>query len=446
MVDSCSADITSTVRIRCAVCEDLDLCVSCFCSGFENSSHKPYHSYRVIERNVFPIFDDDWGADEELLLIEGCEIYGLGNWADIAEHIGSKTKEECENHYMTVYINSPTFPLPVMDTQVTKTAEELEESRKNQIEARRQLIKQAPIVKSKPFSSTPSNHEIQGYMPGRLEFETELENEAEMSIKDIEFAFDEDQTEIDLKLTVLNIYNDKLARRIDRRRLIFEHNLLEYRKNQTNDKKRNRDERELVQQIRQYARLQNASSYEKFTENLVKELHIRNRIAELQDWRKNGLVTFEQGQKYEQDKIQRRSSSLYGPIGIRSLKSYGSDGLVNGSSRLGSIDELAPPKIRKPATPLNISTSTDVHLLSPAEQALCSQLRILPKPYIAIKETLMRELVRSGGNLRKRQARELIKIDVNKTGRIFEFFQSQGWLNHPNAATAEMNRKAEQKE
>jgi len=33
--------------------------------------------------------------------------------------------------------------------------------------------------------------------------------------------------------------------------------------------------------------------------------------------------------------------------------------------------------------------------------------------------------------LRKRQARELIKIDVNKTARIFEFFQQQGWLRWP---------------
>src|SRR5260370_12406673 len=39
-----------------------------------------------------------------------------------------------------------------------------------------------------PLVSGPTNHEIQGYMPGRLEFETEIENEAEELVKDLEFS------------------------------------------------------------------------------------------------------------------------------------------------------------------------------------------------------------------------------------------------------------------
>jgi len=39
-----------------------------------------------------------------------------------------------------------------------------------------------------PLVSGPTNHEIQGYMPGRLEFETEVENEAEELVKDLEFG------------------------------------------------------------------------------------------------------------------------------------------------------------------------------------------------------------------------------------------------------------------
>ncbi len=41
-------------------------------------------------------------------------MHGLGNWQDIAEFIGSKTKEECEQHYMDIYVNSETWPLPVI--------------------------------------------------------------------------------------------------------------------------------------------------------------------------------------------------------------------------------------------------------------------------------------------------------------------------------------------
>lgn len=30
---------------------------------------------------------------------------GLGNWAEAASHIGTRTKEECEKHYKEVYLN-----------------------------------------------------------------------------------------------------------------------------------------------------------------------------------------------------------------------------------------------------------------------------------------------------------------------------------------------------
>lgn len=71
------------------------------------------HAYRVISSHSFPIFTHDWGADEELLLIEGAQMYGLGNWADMADHVGGRTKEECEQHYREIYLQSPDYPLPV---------------------------------------------------------------------------------------------------------------------------------------------------------------------------------------------------------------------------------------------------------------------------------------------------------------------------------------------
>ena len=66
-------------------------------------------------------FIEDWTAAEELLLLEGistyvlavfsvlwfkqlkCGRYGLGNWADVALHVG-KSKQRCEQHFLDVYI------------------------------------------------------------------------------------------------------------------------------------------------------------------------------------------------------------------------------------------------------------------------------------------------------------------------------------------------------
>ncbi|KAG7149115.1 Transcriptional adapter 2 like protein [Verticillium longisporum] len=197
--DVCSVDITSTVRIRCAhsACPDYDLCVSCFSQGSSSGNHKPdTHPFRVIEQNSFPIFDADWGADEEQLMLEGAETYGLGSWADIADHIGGfRNKDEVRDHYLKVYVDSPAFPLPKrcsphdMELANEISREDFQAKKKARIEERKEAAKNAPALqpKTKPTASVPSCHEIQGYMPGRLEFETEHANEAEEAVQLMQF-------------------------------------------------------------------------------------------------------------------------------------------------------------------------------------------------------------------------------------------------------------------
>lgn len=80
------------------------------------------------------------------------------------------------------------------------------------------------------------------------------------------------------------------------------------------------------------------------------------------------------------------------------------------------------------APPLNLANSPSLHLLTPGEQILCSQLRIFPKPYLVMKETLVREYARRGGKLRRREARDLVKVDVNKTSRVWDFLMRTGFL------------------
>jgi len=78
--------------------------------------------------------------------------------------------------------------------------------------------------------------------------------------------------------------------------------------------------------------------------------------------------------------------------------------------------------------PIDLDNAECVHMLSSSEKTLCSHLRIYPKPYLVIKETILKEYARRGFNLKRREARELIKIDVNKTSRIYDFFIEMGWI------------------
>ncbi|ORY83631.1 hypothetical protein BCR37DRAFT_378598 [Protomyces lactucae-debilis] len=409
---------SKTVRVHCAdaaCADDWDACVTCFASGQSKpeSPHKPWHAYRLISPVERPLFAPDWSGDEELLLLQGSEKYGLGNWADVAEHIGNRrTKEECDAHYLETYIKSPMYPLPDLNVQIEYDAEAFQARKRRRIDARAAIQKAPPPTKSKPITSTPSCHEVQGYMPGRLEFEHEYENEAEVSVKDLEFDQDlaeGNEDEVQLKLTMLDIYNSRLTRRADRKRVIYEHNMLEYKRHQNIEKKRTKEEKDLVQRTKPFARLLSIADYESFLEGLLNEHNLRKRIVELQEWRRQGLTSMEQGPKYEKDKAHR--------LLMRST------GMGLHGSRYSRPEE----KVKKhTGAHIGIAQAHDVQLLSREEQSLCSNLRMLPKAYLVVKETLIRELWRTGGALSKRNARQLLKLDPAKTTKVFEYLAQFG--------------------
>ncbi|KNF01845.1 hypothetical protein PSTG_04964 [Puccinia striiformis f. sp. tritici PST-78] len=87
------------------------------------------------EPHLVPILTKDWGADEELLLIEACQIYGLGNWSDIADHMGNnRTKEEVEQHYLDVSIGSNDYPFPPIDARINIDPGEFQGRKKSRLE------------------------------------------------------------------------------------------------------------------------------------------------------------------------------------------------------------------------------------------------------------------------------------------------------------------------
>jgi transcriptional adapter 2-alpha len=478
--------------------------VQCFSGGKSSGTHQPAtHAYRVIEQNSIPIFDPEWGADEELLLLEGCEIYGLGSWADIADHIGGyRDKDEVRDHYIKTYIESPNFPLPKrcrpsdMELSNSVSREEFQARKKRRIEERREAQKNAPPLppKTKPTSSQPSCHEIQGYMPGRLEFETEYANEAEEAVQLMQFdpgdginpRTGELEPEMELKLTVMDIYNARLTQRVERKKVIFEHNLLDYRENNKVEKKRSKEERDLVNKAKPFARMMNHNDFETFSQGLLDELNLRQAIAQLQEWRNMGIGDLRSGEKYEQEKATRIQRTL--PMGSmdrerlataqRSKQNVQPDppsgsallvapelpirSAINGTTSLATADashgetngqtngqgngdtngvvvngtstankqKFVPQPIPgvQPLN-LNVDNAPDNHLLTPEEIELCKVTRLQPKAYNMIKGEIMKEALKTGGILKKKQVKEICRLDSQKGGRIFEFFVHSGWIS-----------------
>ncbi|KAL5507564.1 ADA2 [Sanghuangporus vaninii] len=556
--DSCSRDLTHSIRIKCAdpVCEvgdGIDICPSCFCAGKEFKSHKRWHAYRIVELHSYPIFAEDWGADEELLLIEGIALQGLGNWQEIAKHVGTRTKEEVEEHYRNVYINSPNWPLPRMDFSFDVDPSTFHERKRRRISAM-----SAAVANSKPVpapTSAPGVHDVATFLPGRLEFEHELDNDAEDLIKDLEFGVVreyggedilidtndvdvqarnkleeerrrgkergkaligpdgreqstdsvdvmaslingyelanghaevrreklpkeegkdgkdaqgeggeteepvlpppyETRDSVNFKLSLLTMYNQRVEKRLENKAIMFDRGLLEYKKMQALEKRRPKEEKDIAQRLKPLAKLQTADDYDQFVDGIIWESILRKRIQDLQFYRRMGLRTATDIERYELD-VQKRAqakanlaATSYDRLQLRvgsNRGSAGPDGRRQGS--VGSFQDLEGAKdvdapvrsnapgssaassfIRRQPVPLNLANSPSLHLLTPAEQMLCSQLRIMPKPYLAMKETLVREYARRGGQLRRREARELLKIDVNKTSRVWDFLHRAGFL------------------
>ena len=267
------------------------------------------------------------------------------------------------------------------------------------------------------------------------------------------FDPDDKEDDIKLKLTILEIYDARLSARAERKRLMLRYKLLDYKRNMENEKRkrRSKEEKDLYNRLKAFTRIMTPEDFKDFSEDITGGFSLRNKIAQLQSWRNAGLTTIDAGLKYEKDKIVRanqlqRAANSGGTRHSRTSSSA-SDRYLNelvGANNLtyqsatstnnaynSSINGSGVIKTTKKnaLVPLDITHAPDYELLSPEEQKLCSNLRIRPKPYLAIKETLFRELVRSGGMLKKRTAREILKIDVNKTSKIYEFFVQQKLIN-----------------
>lgn len=106
-------------------------------------------------------------------------------------------------------------------------------------------------------------------MPGRLEFDVEFDNDAELMVKDMVFDENEDEKDVALKVNILDIYNTVLERRQERKKFIFSCDCLEFKRIQAIEKRRPADEKELLKRTRAFSRLQTRQDFAEFTSGLL---------------------------------------------------------------------------------------------------------------------------------------------------------------------------------
>lgn len=427
----CQSDI-SGYRAQCAECFDIDLCLQCFSCGAELGTHKRDHSYKIFNDSPVGAFDitKAWSLAEETMLLDAVEQYGFGNWDDVASHVESRSAEECQDHYVTFYVNGSIGRETIVLTKSPVKDHSCPEG--------------GPLSPSITTPISPIELSIQeqhdlGYMPFRDDFEREHDNEAETVISSLANNYDDDELDIAVKLVQVDRYRTRLKERERRKRIAREYNLIQAAaslikpKSQTPKKRTSKDEKEFQEKMKVYAQFQSSAEHEEFLEKCQEEKELKARITELWKYRENGITKMDEVDDYEDELYKREkkrenkkklgSSSPIKRVSMVSKKAAGGieeklDILIDDE---GLKDEGDENEMK------DMSILPSYGMLSEREKKLCNSIGMTPANYMTIKTCIIKDYLqrRQGIPVKIRYPSGLDKTHRRK---IMSFLTDNGWI------------------
>ena len=276
--NGCQRDITNETRIKCDECPDFDLCLECFSKGLEIAPHKNNHRYQIIRNMHFPLLSEDWGADEEFLLLESIEICGLDNWFEISDYMVTRSAKECKEHYEKWYLNSKTHPLPDLELSYARRNKQCAQiqlpiakpSTNNAVEYEKEKEPNTGRANTKPPSM--ETYEC-NYNLFRREFEFEPFNNAELLVMNLRFDDKESIEEKERKLRLLEKYNKMYAERKRVREIARDNGLVDSKKLRSAERKRSKEENEEWNKYRAFLPCLGREEFEKFVHAMAGLFH-----------------------------------------------------------------------------------------------------------------------------------------------------------------------------
>ncbi|XP_066491402.1 transcriptional adapter 2-alpha isoform X2 [Tiliqua scincoides] len=377
-----------------------------------------------LQTSNFPVLDPTWTAQEEMALLEAVMDCGFGNWQDVANQMSTKTKEECEKHYMKHFINNPLFASTLLS---------LKQVEDNHTDT---AIPFYPTEDPpRPTFDSLLSRDMAGYMPARADFIEEFDNYAEWDLRDIDFVEDDSDLLHALKMAVVDIYHSRLKERQRRKKIIRDHGLIHLRKFQILERRYPKEVQDLYEAMRRFARILGPMEHDKFIESHALEFELRREINRLQEYRAAGITNFCSARMYDRLKKTREEEYLKRTM-LSEVLQYIQDSSAcqQWLNRQADIDSGLSPTMpvmsnsgRRSAPPLNLTGLPGTEKLNEKEKELCQVVRLVPGAYLEYKAALVNECNKQGG-LRLAQARALIKIDVNKTRKIYDFLIREGYI------------------
>ncbi|KAM4795810.1 transcriptional adapter 2-alpha [Rhinophrynus dorsalis] len=419
--------------IKCAACGPpvFLFCLQCFARGSEYKKHQSDHSYEIMTSD-FPVLDVNWTAQEEIALLEAVMDCGFGNWQDVAIQMRTRTKEDCEMHYMKHFINNQLFASTLL---IMKQAEE--EKHMNTA-----ISFQSTEDPPRPTFESLLSRDMAGYMPARADFIEEFDNYAEWDLRDIDFVEEDSDILHALKIAVVDIYHSRLRERQRRKRIIRDHGLINLKKFQMRQDHLWSLESSNLRMgkpfVVQYGTLLTTDTSFYGWGSALGHLGVQGR------WNvEETLLTIN---------ILDLRAILHAPVywyvayinkqgGTRRVSTWihflcHADRISSSMATSGEhsgVHQISPvisSSGRRCAPPLDLTGLPGTEKLNEKERELCQMVRLVPGAYLEYKAALMNEFNKQG-SLRLAQARALIKIDVNKTRKIYDFLIGEGFINKP---------------
>ena len=151
--------------------------------------------------------------------------------------------------------------------------------------------------------------EVIGYHPKRGDFDQEYDMDAELLLADMEFFEEDTEEQIQLKNSVIELYNARLDERIRRKKFVIERGLLDLKRTQKFERKRSKEEREIINSMKIFARFNTEEEHQKLVQNLIKERLLREVIEQMKFFRSKGLTSLDQ---IDRDVDSQRKSTSNG--------------------------------------------------------------------------------------------------------------------------------------
>lgn len=261
---------------------------------------------------------EDWNVREDTRLLDAVEMFGYGNWKDIAKYVETKTESQVKERYIKCYIRG-------VVGQVTWTEDKRGLAVDHTQNADRGPLSPTLTSKLPPINVAPSEALLLGYMPARDDFEDfDRSNEAHVSQMGVKSVEDED-IDIAMKLAHVDIYERALREEVRRKRVARDYqlvskyfaenpliqfgvkisphkmaSLLKMKKEGSGGPKQ-----ELIDALKPFCQFNTCHEFKSLVDNLCLEKELKVRIKELVKYREHGLMKAEHLVSFERERFRR---------------------------------------------------------------------------------------------------------------------------------------------